>query len=150
MSNDLMNNLIQKKIINGDEVSTILLNARTGLSIGLQLAKIFAPSLATASATLEERGYYDHKMMAAQLLMSMDSEQVINLVFQLLGALAVNGTAIKPEEYYRGNYSKMIEHLTFVLEANFESFFVESISKNLTSIFNLMIDKQEQAEQEKQ
>lgn len=144
------NTFLHQGFIDGDEVTTILLPARVGLSIGLKLSKIFAPALAAASSTLEEKGFYDHKVMAAHLIMSMDESEVVEIIFKLLSSLAVNGTAVKPEDYYRGKYPLMVKHLAFVLEANYQTFFIESISNDLSSIFNLLTEKQDHIEPEKQ
>lgn len=147
---NITNQFLRTKNINGKSVSIYLLNAREGLDIGLKLGKIFAPALATASTTLEERGYFDHKMMAAQLIMNMDSPTVIDVITKLLRDVSVESADIVFDTYYRGNYAEMIDHLVFAMEANFTTFFVESISRNLSSMFNLMSDQQPQPEQEQQ
>lgn len=144
------NAFLHSGFIDGDEVTTILLPARSGLTIGLKLSKIFAPALAAAASTLEDKGFYDHKVMAAHLIMSMDEKEVVDIVFTLLSSLAVNGVTVQPDNHYRGNYPLMVKHLAFVMEANFQTFFIESISKDLSSIFNLLTEKQDHVEPEKQ
>lgn len=108
--------------INGKDFQIYLLPAGEGIKRATQLAKAFAPTLASLVES-SSQGVIDYSSVAYTIAEGLDEIDVLEVCSALLRDLSVSGQAVKLDDYFMGNYGEFIEIMAFALKENFESFF---------------------------
>lgn len=115
-------NRVRKTNINGKDFQIYLLPAGEGIKRATQLAKAFAPTMASLVES-SSQGVIDYSSVAYTIAEGLEEIDVLDVCSALLKDLSVGGQAVKLDDYFMGNYGEFIEIMAFALKENFESFF---------------------------
>lgn len=123
------------KTIDGDVYAIKLMPATQGLSLALNLIKIFLPSLG-AWADGEKKEQFilpeDNQMFSevAMLLVSqMDKVDLSAVVRSLLNGVLYNNEQVDFDKHFSAKYDELIELVEFAMRENFGSFFTNYLRR---------------------
>jgi hypothetical protein len=131
------------KEINGKRYTIKLLPARNGIVIGTQLIKTFLPALAAYADGAKKSQLVmpeDDNIwtsVAMLLVNQMDKINVLDIIDILLENLSENGSSVKWDDAFVGNYSGLLQIIEFTMKENFGDFFTNYLSQkgiNLDSL----------------
>lgn len=127
----------QRKEINGASYKVSQFGARRGLKVKTKLVKLIAPTIIAALGSggkVSLDSVVDSEMLSKaikSMLDNLDSDYVVNLIFELLVSTyrndveIVGQNGIHFDDVYAGNYGELYKAILFVVEVNFGSFFRE-------------------------